>query len=79
MASKTDSLREIINHLRQERGQLITLFESLSTDHEAVLYKMGDLLEKHVRKEERVLFQQIQADLTEEELLQIKTNLFASE
>lgn len=71
--SKTDSLLEIVRDLRQERIELIAQFESLTTDDAAAFYEMGALLEKHVRKEERVLFQQIQTDLSEEELLHIQS------
>ena len=71
--TKSDSLNQIITDLRQERNRLITLFESLESDNETIFFEMGALLEKHVRKEERVLFQQIQADLSEEELLHIQS------
>jgi len=69
---KSSQLKEIIESLILERQQLRGLFKTLAENQsEDLLNQMGVLLEKHVRKEERVLFQQIQSDLTEEELSQI--------
>ena len=69
---KSEKLRAIITDLKIERNDLKGLFEKLSsTANETTLHKMGAMLEKHVRKEERALFQQIQADLTEKELAKL--------
>ncbi len=72
VSDKSNQLREIIESLILERQQLKQLFNTLvENQSEDSLNQIGALLEKHVRKEERVLFQQIQSDLTEEELSQI--------
>ncbi len=71
---KSTEINEILIELETERAELISLFNKLAKSKDAhTFHTIGHLLEKHVRKEERVLFQQIQADLTEEELLHIKT------
>lgn len=69
---KSDELSIIVNDLSKERHELNDLFELLESErYTKTLHELGKLLEKHVRKEERVLFQQIQSDLTEEELLDL--------
>lgn len=69
---KSEKLEVTISDLTKERKVLHSLFNELLTDKtESCLNQIGTLLEKHVRKEERVLFQQIQSDLTEEELFEI--------
>lgn len=66
---KSEEIDKIVNDLSEERESLIQLFDSMGAYEDATtLHKLGDLLERHVRKEERVLFQQIQKDLTEVEL-----------
>ncbi|OEK04733.1 hypothetical protein [Roseivirga misakiensis] len=72
VSSKSDLLKNIVMDLQIERNKLNDLFFALDQSRSAeILYELGDLFEKHVRKEERVLFQQIQKDLTEEELSEI--------
>ncbi len=69
---KSERLKEIVSALANERKELHELFERLLADQtEACLNQIGALLEKHIRKEERVLFQQIQNDLTEKELSKV--------
>lgn len=73
VSSKSNELRDIINELTKERELLIDLFKELESKTESkILFQLGALLEQHVRKEERVLFQQIQKDLSEEELLALE-------
>lgn len=69
---KSDKLSQIIEELEAERRGIVELFQVLiANSSESTLNQIGNLLESHVRKEERVLFQQIQSDLTEEELFKI--------
>lgn len=69
---KSERLNKVITELGQERKALHQLFENLLANKvEITLNQIGALLEKHIRQEERVLFQQIQSDLTEEELSEI--------
>ena len=71
---KSHTLKTIVNELRTERSKLIGLFDSLEIHRDIPsFFEIGALLEMHVRKEERVLFQQIQSDLSEKELLQIQS------
>ena len=73
VANKSEELAKIVDELSIERTTLILLFQKLNENcTKATLHEMGTLLEKHVRKEERVLFQQIQKDLTDEELLHLQ-------
>jgi iron-sulfur cluster repair protein YtfE (RIC family) len=60
-------MRELISNLR------------MGKDIEENLYKFGALLEKHIRKEERVLFRKIEEVLTEEELGNLGEKLVASQ
>ena len=70
--AKSDKLSQIIEALEAERRGIVELFQVLiANSSESTLNEIGNLLESHVRKEERILFQQIQSDLTEEELLKI--------
>jgi iron-sulfur cluster repair protein YtfE (RIC family) len=69
VATKSTVLSDLVQCMKEERQALIESFETLRTlPSEGNLNKMGQMLEAHIRKEERVLFQQIQQDLTEEEL-----------
>lgn len=72
VSHKSGRLNEVITELARERKALHDLFKNLLANKvEIILNQIGELLEKHIRKEERVLFQQIQSDLTEEELSKI--------
>ncbi|MBO3697430.1 hemerythrin domain-containing protein [Roseivirga sp. E12] len=76
ISNRSNELKTIIDELTAERIQLHELFIALSMNNsESTLNQIGNLLETHVRKEERVLFQQIQNDLTEKELSHIATIL----
>lgn len=51
----------LINELKKERATLKLLFQSLeNTKEETTLNRLGELLEKHVRKEERSFFELLQ-------------------
>lgn len=52
---------ELIEDLLKEREEIKLLFQRLLLEKkESILNKLGDLLEKHVRKEERQFFQLLQ-------------------
>ena len=76
ISKMTSSLSDLLNELGQEHKQMTYLFENLNPTIEA-LDKLGKLIEQHVRKEERVLFQRAQELLTEQDLDQLKTLLSA--
>ncbi len=76
VSHKSERLDQVLTDLAHERKILNDLFNELSENKvETILNQIGILLEKHVRKEERVLFQQIQNDLTEEELSEVEALL----
>ncbi len=65
----SDALGILIKSLREERKELLKQFHGLQKDPTAEqLDLLGKLLEKHVRNEERKLFQLIQAELSEAQL-----------
>ncbi|MEJ2003811.1 MAG: hypothetical protein P8X57_02350 [Cyclobacteriaceae bacterium] len=60
-AGKYQSLRSLIDELREERRQLHTLFLELEKEKsQSQLFLLGPQLERHVRRQERELFQGIQ-------------------
>lgn len=71
-SKQTPKLKALIETLQMEREVLKESFslleKTLKTD---ALYKMSKLLEEHIRKEERQLFQLMQSELSEEQLLKI--------
>lgn len=72
VSTKSEKLKIIIDELTVERLSLSRLFQRLAKIRsEKALNEVGDLLERHIRKEERVLFQQIQNDLSEQELVRL--------
>ncbi|MFT6871148.1 MAG: hemerythrin-like domain-containing protein [Roseivirga sp.] len=72
LRDKSKRLTVILDDLRLEREVLKTRFiQLMDSKSKEDLFQIGSLLEQHVRKEERILFQQIQSDLNEEELSQI--------
>ena len=74
ISGKSPDLDQLITELKQEHIQLDQLFKNL--EHTAnlteALAELGQLLEKHVRKEERQFFQLIQTSLSEDELVAIR-------
>ena len=74
VSGKNAELDQMIFELKEEHGLLDQLFKKLgqSTQLFNDLDELGQLLEKHVRKEERQFFQLIQASFSEEELLAIR-------
>ena len=65
---------EIVDLLRSQhfrlRGLVGQLREVLGSEVERLLLRFSDLLEVHIRKEERLFFEEVQRKIPEEELLQ---------
>lgn len=57
----------LVTELIKEHELLQRMIRETGAEEEA-LDKIGDLLEKHIRKEERILFESVQAALTEEQM-----------
>jgi len=75
--SKNEDVDKLIKEIISEHRKMESLIKVLGeTDQlENVLDELGWLLEKHIRKEERVLFVEIEKVLSEEELNMISTKL----
>ncbi|MEO6252300.1 MAG: hemerythrin domain-containing protein [Ferruginibacter sp.] len=72
-----DDINKLSAEIIQEHKQLTALFLSLNatTDLEATMDKLANVLQDHIRKEERVLFPLIQEHCPEELLQQIYADL----
>ncbi len=70
MKDSHGDIKNIAAEIIQEHQQLTALFLSLNTtaDLETALDSLGTALEKHIRKEERVLFPLLQQQCSEEQL-----------
>lgn len=69
LQGRFEDLDEIIQELRKERKMIHKQFENLKAERKKdQLNQLGELLEKHVRKEERVFFQKVQDLLSPAEL-----------
>lgn len=70
---KNHDLDRLVDQIILEHQALKALFHKLANSNnlEYDLDKLGVALEKHIRKEERELFQQVQKTLTQEELDQL--------
>jgi len=75
--NRTPEIDILINEIVDEHRKMEKLVAEIqkTTDLENVLDKLGWLLEKHIRKEERKLFPAIEEILTEGELSELKTKL----
>ena len=69
----------LINELREEHQQIHTIFQTIHTtfDLETQLHELGMLLESHIRKEERQLFERVQVVIDEDKLHALEQNLAA--
>jgi iron-sulfur cluster repair protein YtfE (RIC family) len=78
--NKNDELDKQIAEIVSEHRKMETLVCELEkTNHlEDVLDELGNLLEKHIRTEERELFVEIEKSLSEEELVSIADRLSLS-
>lgn len=70
-------ISNLVDELIGEHRQLFSLIESVnsSSDKKEQLNKIGVLLEQHIRKEERKLFELIQQSMSEEKLLEMEKKL----
>lgn len=71
------AIKNLAAEIIQEHRQLTALFNSLNaaTDVEDTMNKLANLLQDHIRKEERILFPLIQQHCSEELLQQIHFDL----
>lgn len=62
--------RQIVSELREEHQAIESLIDSLIETQELAepFQKLGEMLEKHIRKEESILFQRMQESVPEVEL-----------
>lgn len=74
LKNKTKDIDELVNEILSEHGILKSNILSLKEDENLIdqMDEIGYLLEAHIRKEERVLFEKIPQVLSEEELEIIK-------
>ena len=65
---KNDEIDELINEILEEHSQIKNFITELDTveNPDFTLNELGILLEKHIRKEERHLFQKIQIHFDDE-------------
>lgn len=65
---KSQEIDNLVEDLKKEHEQIRILISKLSNqeNREDILDKLGKLLEKHIRKEERVLFQKLQISFIDE-------------
>ena len=70
---KDESLDKLIKEIILEHKKIKSLVESLKTtnNYEEMLDELGNLLESHIRKEERKLFPKIESVLSVDELEKI--------
>ena len=69
-AKKSEELSTLVNELIKEHRQLFSMIENVprSKDQPQALNEIGVLLEQHIRKEERKLFEMVQQTFSEEEI-----------
>ncbi len=73
-----NTVLELADELLREHVRIYHLIERLKskTDVENDLDEIGHLLTEHIRKEERVLFEKLQTQLTDSELARISEIIF---
>ncbi|MEX2595751.1 MAG: hemerythrin domain-containing protein [Salibacteraceae bacterium] len=69
---------QLIYMLKDDHTEILVRFENLTSDLNILMAmdELGKLLEEHVRREERELFELLQKDLLEEALSALKTHLY---
>ena len=74
---KNPDIENLVNELINQHKGIYSLITKLKTSAqpEIELDELGKLLEAHIRKEERELFQMIQEILSEEELAKLEVDL----
>jgi iron-sulfur cluster repair protein YtfE (RIC family) len=77
LRNKTAEIDELINELLDEHKKIEDGISSLNKSDDLVndLDKIGVILEKHIRKEERILFQKAQSILSDNELSGIESGI----
>lgn len=75
--TKSLKIKNLVSELINQHNEIYTLIEKLiiSEQPEIELDALGKLLEAHIRKEERELFQIIQELLSDQELAKLDTDL----
>ena len=75
LGAKNDALQNLFNEIRSEHISLELKFQQLKQENDLVqnLDELGKELEAHIRKEERILFELLQENYTDEELDKLKT------
>jgi iron-sulfur cluster repair protein YtfE (RIC family) len=78
MDSRIDSL---VDELIVDHRSIESLVQQLKSNSEAesLLDQLGSLMESHIRKEERILFQQLQETLSEDEFNRLEEMLIRNE
>lgn len=74
-ADDPDVVRVLVEHVELHRGALDL---AAGTDDTDVLHALGELLERHVRHEERTLFPRIEAALSADDLASLGATLGAA-
>ena len=74
---KDDEIDNLFEEIIIEHKKIKQLINQLETDEdvESTLDELGNILESHIRKEERILFGKIQEVLTEDELTALENQL----
>jgi len=77
---KDDGIDELIEEIKTEHKNIKQLINWLESDEdvENTLDQLGNMLESHIRKEERILFMKVQEILTGDELTSIERQLTGS-
>lgn len=78
--NKSQKIGDIVDELISQHKQIYSLIDRIkeSDSIEGDLDELGKMLEMHIRKEERELFQEIQKFLTEDELTKLENDLGSS-
>jgi iron-sulfur cluster repair protein YtfE (RIC family) len=77
LRAKSTDIENLVNELASQHKEIHSLFEKLkiSVKFENELDAIGKLLEVHIRKEERELFQMTQEILSADELIKLESEL----
>lgn len=77
MKGRSNEIDSLFEEIFSEHKEIKNLVEMLETKENKadILNELGWLLESHIRKEERVLFEKIQNLLNEDELIQLEGKL----
>ena len=77
---KDDEIDNLVEKIITEHKKIKQLINRLESDEdvENTLNELGNILESHIRKEERDLFMKIQKILTEDELITVEKQLTGS-